>query len=463
LVLLQDVKVYGGYSEDFKNHNITLYPSVVMTSATTISEPGTVNCLDITGGTAGSTVLDGFTIFGVNENQVGASSYAVYVLNCDQTLRLTNNTIIAGQAGNGTRGQDGTDGVPGGDGGPGVDAIDLYETYGVTDHSCTVAYHLAGGQGGINLCGSIDTNGGIGGNRECPYYDGSTTDPPSSAESGQNGLGEFGGGTGGQAGRDVYHQAFNCAGYMTYGQLVGQDGSTGSNGNSGDGGQGIMNPVGTISSGLWLPPSGGNGLEGEPGSGGGGGGAGAGAWTDSSCFAKGFGNDNIGASGGGGGAGGCGGIGGTTGTSGGSSFAIFVVFDASPATVPLIADNMIQGGTGGSGGNGGNGGLGGQGGLGGVGGSGEGTYDPPNALYPSFDGGNGGNGGMGGHGGGGGGGAGGCAYGIFVFNNGSADVNSYKTYNNFLPGTGGLGGEGGFSLGNPGINGSTGIVSETNF
>ncbi|MGM0575835.1 MAG: MopE-related protein [Myxococcota bacterium] len=461
VMLKAGVGVYGGYSADFLARDATLHEVAILAPAPTATRPGGVNAVDLTGD-PGATVFDGFSVFGYEEKASGESSYAIYIRDSGATLRVSNNQIFGGSGGKGGRGDDGSDGSDGVEGQGGVDALDLLEAYGVEEHDCTAANHSPGGAGGVHSCGGVPTQGGAGGERTCPSFDGSVTGLPEASEQGV--AGANGDASGGSAGRDVYHQSYSCDGYSTFGPVEGEDGADGTPGTSGTSGDGCLDTDGEVSGGMWTASSGAMGGAGGPGGGGGGGGSGGGAYVHTSCFSKDFGYDNLGGTGGGGGAGGCGGTGGTGGTGGGGAFGIFVVFTTMPASVPDLNNNALYGGTGGDGGAGGNAGTGGSGGAGALGGLEGGTFDPPEPSYPAFKGGKGGNGGNGGHGGGGGGGCGGPAYGIFAVGPGAADLTSWKTTNVFAaPGAGGDGGNGGFSLGLPGGDGLSGVAADTNF
>jgi hypothetical protein len=408
------------------------------------------------------TVLEGFVIFGENADGSGENSYGIYIKNCTNNFAIRNNVIRAGSGGDGARGGNGAGGSDGAMAGAGIDALDLFVTWGVDGHNCTYAAHSAGGSGGVSTCGAVSTSGGDGGNRVCPDYDGETI-PPVASEFGQDGLN--GGGSGGAAGWDVYHQAFSCEGYQVFGSVLGEDGQDGPDGINGSGGSGLPSDSGHVVDDHWVNAPASDGGDGTSGGGGGGGGSGAGAWVDESCFSKGFGFDNLGGTGGGGGSGGCGAYGGTAGANGGGSFGIFFLVDSYPGgNLPDIRDNAIHTADGGKGGDGGNGGVGGKGGAGGSGGAGstDPFTDPVDPVYPGFPGGDGGKGGDGGHGGGGGGGCGGVSYGIYTWRD--VIINDWRSQNTFhLEGSGGSGGYGGASSANPGTNGGTGPSGDTNF
>jgi cysteine-rich repeat protein len=410
-------------------------------------------------GIVSPTQFSGFVVEGRDSSEPGGSSYAIWIRDSQSGLTISNNVIRAGDGAGGLRGSTGLSGENGTSGSNGVDSVD------VGQEACGPADHTTGGAGGSLLCSGTSTDGGWGGDRECPSFDGSTTEPPVESEAGTDGLN--GGSAGGAAGWDVYQQSFGCTGYETFGTPAATSGMQGQDGVAGESGAGCVDSAGlvNVASGLWGPGTAEDGSLADSGGGGGGGGSGAGASVNSSCLASGFGYDNLGGTGGGGGAGGCGGRGGTKGQTGGGSFAFFVSYSTVTSSVPTINGNEIQTGRGGNGGDGGAGGPGGFGGEGGNGGEGILQLGLDDLRYPSYPGGDGGAGGDGGPGGGGGGGCGGASFGIFVDPGISpALMESWKTQNDFVPvGAPGLGGVGGISYGNPGGNGATGATGATNY
>ncbi|MFH1532162.1 MAG: MopE-related protein [Pseudomonadota bacterium] len=449
ITLSAGVHVYGGYSSDFKQRDPVLYQTVIMGAAPTPAQPAAVTAASIAQPTAGSTV-DGFTIFGHDNKISGGSSYTIYLLDCTDTLAISGNHVIAGDGGKGASGEDGVDGSDGADGVAGHDS----SMYGA--NSCNVGEVEAGGGGGAApACMGGGLAGGAGGGAWCPENSGGALP----GEYGENGLGSSGG-TGGMGGVDAIRgnspNPFNPCGSCS----VDAD-QTGEGGNGADGGDGAEGEAGTgcgdtegyVVNGLWQGYWGEFGSAGAHGNGAGGGGAGGGAdTTGTTCELM------IGGTGGGGGSGGCAGTGGTGGTAGGGSFGLFVVFSVAPPGVPVVTDNVIEGGVGGDAGDGGAGGTGGQRGKGGAGGIGG-----INDAWCTWGGGQGGNGGLGGHGGGGGGGCGGIAYGIYAWGQGEVDLTGWLGDNVFITGDGGLGGGGGPSIGNPGDSGAIGLAADANF
>lgn len=445
LLLAGSVSIYGGYSSDFLQRDPVLYETVIMGEAFSAQKPGAVNALDITGA-VGATVVDGFTVYGKNNNAIGGSSYAVYIRNGTNTLDIRHNHIIGGAGGPGPAGTKGTDGTSGAAGGAGLTA------YAKSGSTCTgSSVQNAGGAGAAKSCGSTNVGGGSGGSNYCPDYG---VAPPTGA-TGVDGLGGAPG-DGGSAGYDAifYYSCGTCSVPSTSQPMHGGAGVNGGDGAKGSAGTACSGNAGSVAAGLWTPSVGGNGAAGTHGSGGGGGGAGGGAEVDSdlSCAVQ------IGGSGGGGGSGACGGTGGNGGGSGGGSFGVFLVWTGTAATVPSMANNLIEGGAGGTGGAGGPAGTGGAGGAGGNGGLGE-----AGDAWCALGGGAGGKGGNGGHGGGGGGGCGGVSYSIYASGQGTVSLISIKSNNSLVIGTGGAGGAGGPSMGNAGQAGGNFTAVTSNF
>ena len=494
LELVAGVNVYGGYSADFREHDPLLYESVVMGAPPAADAPGAVNA-NCAGWSAAAT-FDGFSVFGYDHDEIGRSSYAIYLKDCGARLTIRNNDVRQGRGGPGARGEDGVDGPSGENGRVGLAARDV----GVEGGACSAAHHQAGGGGGRRTCSGVAVDGGAGGTAVCPDFD--QNDAPQSfvcidqannqtavaAEPGVVGENRGGGacpgspGCGGTPGYDQYTDR-NFGPYSSvcgppYGTccvpsddncdncylpadlpVSGGDGTDGPLGTDGGGGGGCSDTAGSVSAaGLWVAPGGGDAGAGNHGGGGGGGGA-AGGVESWRCLGTGDGVD-VGGSGGGGGSGGCAATGATGGTGGGGSFGVFLFYSALPSDLPLIEDNVIHTSFGGRGGDGGTGGVGGPGGAGASGGD-EGTSGTT-ACAPG--GGHGGAGGRGGHGGGGGGGCGGASYGFFAAGQGGAPLGAYRTLNVVsLDGSGGAGGRGGASLGARGDAGQSGVSVDANF
>jgi len=472
LVLEDGVGLFGGYSPEFDEHDVLLYETAIIGGTPDAQRIGTITAIGVgAAGAARETVLDGFTIFGVNAgNTLGGSSYGVYVRDSGVALRVSNNRIFGGPGGNGGNGARGSDGANGVDGGNGLAAKNLTA-------NCVAANESNGGGGGARTCGATDVSGGGGGKARCPSYEVS----PGTAGNGVAGKGSSPG-QGGAFGWPQYICAndgglfgTDCDGFsiacgLCYTPQDNKPASAGNGKNGGNGGSGARGAAGTgagaATSGLWVGNKGGNGGSGTNGSGGGGGGAGGGVEVDGSDCSSAS-NDDVGGSGAGGGSGGCLGTGGTGGSAGGGSFAIFIVGSDASHT-PKLSGNLLQGGRGGAGGAGGAGGVGGaagKGGTGGVAGDALGTATERERTFCADAGGAGGNGGSGGHGGGGGGGAGGPSYALFV-SLPATPPGDWETGNSYLPGgQGGGGGLGGASLDSSrsGVNGEAGTAANTNF
>ncbi len=443
--LLPGVGVYGGYSLSFSARDVLAYNTVIQGQGFSPQLPAAVTALGITGAPQ-STVLDGFIIQGRNGSVAARSSYAIYVKDCTDALSIVRNQIIAGDGSEGGSGGTGNPGDSGDDGGPGT----IGTSYGAPVCNLTTPLTF-GGAGGVHACGGADVSGGAGGDSYCPHYEG----VPDPGEWGTAGVGTAPG-LGGEAGVDgkVHHASCKMCTFPNDELVEGQDGYHGGHGGNGLPGLGCNDPMGAVSGAFWDGATGLGGGVGTTGSGGGGGGAGGGADSDTSkCY------DVLGGTGGGGGSGGCPGTGGLGGGSGGGTFGLFVVFSDTPASLPVVQDNLTiggLGGTGGQGGTGGPGGLGGTGGFGGTAGGGE--------IYCTYGGGAGGAGGNGGHGGGGGGGCGGVSYCLYVHGYLGAELAAYKAPNNTcLLGAPGAGGLGGVSLGVVGHSGQAGFYGEANF
>ncbi len=469
--LVAGVSLHGGFDAGFAVRQ----PGSHVSEIRGLPSPGgqgrgAVDCEGITGGDI--VTVDGFTIRAAHAMAPGASSYAVYVLDCDAALVLSQNDIHAAQgagAGGATGGTPGTDGVDGAAGG---------DAFVETDATCNDAN--PGGAGGVHACGGADVSGGDGGSAACPDYNEASSavcdltpfdQTPGAGESGQSGMGEAPG-AGGDAGYDsAQHNNFNCGSGSDCNvctvppdpyRATGADAQDGAAGLGGSGGAGCSDAVGAAVAGHWAAPSGEPGGGGGHGSGGGGGGAAGGVQTEDSCLVT-LGvplRSQLGGSGGGGGSGGCGGEGGGGGTQGGGSFGIFVAFSVPPTSLPTITGNVLHGSTGGAGGQGGAAGSGGKGGDRAVGGS---ESNDGGAVFCTARGGMGGQGGDGGAGGGGGGGCGGASFGIFVSGQGGVATPNYGADNSDAGGhAGGPGGPGGggVSAGTAGLAGASGLASQ---
>jgi len=446
--LIEGIRLHGGYSSDFGDRDIVLYPSIIRGTEPDQADgtPGTVHASGIGNS---RTVLNGFTIHGYDVNrpatagQPGNSSYAVYIADCGSGLEIVNNVIMGGRGGSGGQGSPGASGRSGAGGGDGQDS---WECPNSQD------------------CAGIERDGGPGGsNPACPQAAGNPGarargydyDPQDYRTGGKNGRG---------GSNSVYsHSDPSQADLCKYDCQVGgsgfscngSDASAGDDGSAGSGGRGCTQATGSVQTGFFRARSGSGGSAGTHGDGGGGGGAGGAvinynAYTD--CT-QGNPFGDLGASGGGGGGGGCRGSGGGSGGGGGGSFGVFIWFSAQPGSYPVVRANKIRRGFGGSGGAGGGGGQGGLGGQGGEGGQ---------TVLPAWCAGSGGRGGRGGDGGAGGGGGGGCGGVSYALATSHVDDpgNPFYTGNQFEnPGsseTGGAGGAGGPSPAGAAYSGTTG-------
>jgi len=430
LLLKQGIQVYGGYASTFLTRDILLYETVIIGGSFSEQLPGAINAITI-GGVAGATVLDGFTIFGRNNNSKGGSSYGVYVRDCGEGLSLTNNHVLAGNGGNGQLGSAGNDGDDGTIGSPGDAA------FSHSNNNCSAEKVTDGGGGGTNFCGGVDVSGGDGGDSHCPQFT-----SPDGGEYGIDGEGNSSG-DGGDAGWDGrFSSSCGLCNVPTQNNpSEGQDGDSGVDGASGTAGQGCTQGLGQVQNGLWKSVAGT---------------VGGGADVLHSYLNC---NDQIGGTGGGGGSAGCSGTGATAGGGAGGSFGLFVFFSNTPATLPILTQNLVEAGIGGAGG------AGGAGGTGGVGGSGaQGGAPGVGSAWCAYGGGTGGDGGNGGHGGGGGGGCGGVSYCVYAAGQGNVSLIDYKApANTCSQGSGGPGGAGGPSIGQAGVNGLSGSGGATNF
>jgi len=450
--LIEGINILGGYSSSFQSRDSDGNRSTIEGITPTGTQIGAVTVRNIN---TYNTELSGFEVYGLDVSGESQSTYAFYVYNCDNHLKVNHSKIIGGEAGAGKKGGNGTAGNDGLIGGNGV-AARLANDSG-SDPYCNGSNN--GGAGGTSSCGS---NGGTGGASACPV----TYKTQEGSGSNGSGTGAGTGGAGGYTGR-LYNSCGTCT-PPDNGSMNGQPGNNGSAGGDGLGGSGPTSS-GSVSGTtyLWVVSTATGGTSGTNGAGGGGGGGGGGVYV-SSCSTL---YDQLGGSGGGGGGGGCLGSNGIKGTTGGSSFAIFIAWPAgaippSAADMPVIQYTTLVTGIGGMGGDGGSGGAGGAGGAGGQNG---GEGDPDDITWCAPPGGSGGAGGRGGHGGGGGGGSGGHAYGIYVYNNGTITPNWKLTarHNSFdltlgHAGTGGDGGFGGYSL-NAGTDGNNGTEASANY
>ena len=466
--LVPGLQIFGGYSPTWSVHDPVDFQSAIV-GVDDGEVSAAVRCAGIDGDAI--TRLDGFLLIGPDAKAAGASSYGVWSQACGPNVQITYCQIQAGDGAAGIPGAPGQNGAPGADGTAGLAARDIGHD------GCTEADTNPGGAGGAASASA--GAGGAGGASVCPAYDEDTPPPacpttpylqtPLAAELGQAGTGggpAADGGAGGASGADSYIDSNKgvATACTTKGScnlcLVpvkprdGSDGVTGASGANGGAGPGCAASLGSVSGGVWQPPTGGTGVSGQSGGGGGGGGA-AGGVDVHDCAASSAQYTDIGGSGGGGGSGGVGGTGGLGGGGGGGTFAVFLQATAG-GDIPTVRGCSLSVGTGGAGATGGPAGSGGPGGQGGKGGaSGEGAQ----ATFCTSQGGTGGAGGNAGHGGGGGGGCGGPAVHLVTVGANPASALTASQVNQFKPGgQGGIGGYGGPSIGAAGSPGSAGLV-----
>nr|MDO8087046.1 hypothetical protein [Candidatus Sigynarchaeum springense] len=401
--LVDGISVLGGYSQDFELLNVNELRAEVRATGQRWGLRGI--------GIVHPTRVEGLVIHGPMVAEQGASSYGIYLNDCNASLIISNCTVLGGCGGPGAMGVTGSDGLDGNAGANGVDASP-YSGSGTN----------VGGSGGSS--GGLGIDGGAGGTANYSAYN-------VQQASGQAGQGT-GNGLGGAGGMNFYYRSGGMID-MPAGPIDGFMGLNGADGSDGSGGSRAGSAQGTVVAGEWYAGAGGAGNNGTNGAGGGGGGGGG-------CQFNEIGFGWIGGSGGGGGSGGCFGRGGGGGGGGGGAICIFIL-NSTATSLPAINDCDLYLGRGGDGGTGGGGGGGGRGGGGGIGGISPGIA-LPEALVGR--GGNGGNGGDGGGGGGGAGGNGGCSLGFLTYNAGSPSYEACNsiTTSSAIAGTAGAGGAG---------------------
>ena len=450
--LVAGVSMFGGYSPDFFDRDVTGNETAIIAVAPRPAEDqrGAINCLDIS---EHSLVVAGFSVFGFDQSETSESSYAIHMKGCTDAVTIRDNVVHGGDGGNGGATENGSPGEDAAAGSTGFSAAEAGRGGRLTSGTCSTET-VAGGDGARFSCPDYDgadgnTHGGDGATSDCPH----NANPEATGESGTDTPGVSAedpmtqGGNGGLGGYSyVGADQFGCVCFVPDGEIetsTGLDGRHGARGAMGAAGMGCANTVGRVAGSEWVPDgSGSAGGRGGPGSGGGGGGAGGGMVLQVAGVC---GPEEVGGSGGGGGAGGCGGEGGGGGKPGGGSFAFLVIHDHESAPPPIITGNTIHRGRGGGGGDGG---AGGDGGIGS-----DGAPGTDDSISCTAIGGNGGDGGPGGPGGGGGGGCGGISVGIYTSGVVAGVRTSYGTDNSFSDsGGGGDLGRGGPSAGNPGSN-----------
>ncbi len=463
------VSVFGGYSPDFRDRDLALYP-VLLERADDPGLPALI-CDHITT----ETHLEGLEVQGGDAAVEGNGSTAVLFVGCGPRVMLRDVTVVAGRGLDGLRGDDsstnlldwGLMSLTQLDGASGTDGRD-----GTPDTACTL---ISAGTGGRHSCRTTDVGGGDGGGATCPgaictngrpcgnagctdFTSGGVCDLAAAraAATPNPAAGAGRGPRAGLAGELTYNAPTNrgVCNFCDDNPTLPREGGSGDDGGEGtDGGGGLGCPGGpTIAPDGRVTGSGGaDGTAGSDGGGGGGGTAGGGyeviGGTDGTC------GDRAGGSGGGGGSGGCGAPGADGGNGGGYSIGILVRLDAGMTAGPTFERVRIVTASGGRGGDGGIGADGGAAGIGAAGGVGR--------FWCARTGGRGGDGGRGGSGGGGGGGCGGGSHGVLISAPSGGD-----TYRDMLiatlmiesAGIGGDGGRGGFAPGRAGTPGGDGTA-----
>jgi hypothetical protein len=443
LIMTDGVHLYGGYSPDFFQRDVALFPTVIGGPSPDFTDPaarpGTVYAKDI----ASPTVLAGFTILGYDippgPSGAGKESFGLFIASASSEFIVTNNWFIGGTGGPGLASTNGSAGSDGGNGGNGLYSAECVNGQTCTPPNCNekncVGHMHPGGTPGAPGAGCIGTSCGATG---CEGMEAEGGENPQVKDNPHAGcVYPQGANTATYAGGPANHCKYDC---FVNSNMIGNKGADGTDGTNGSGGGACNQGSGSFLNGEWTAPAGAKGASGTGGIGGMGGSAGANINNNkaNSCTI-GHPRGDLGATGGGGGAGGNGGEGGNGGGTGGASIAILLA-DSLNGTYASIGGNFIVRGHGGPGGDGGNGGTGGTGGGGGFGGD---------AGWPAWCagvGGAGGRGGDGGNAGGGGGGCGGASFGVAIIGGNAdtlANLNAFALPD--IVSTGGTGGAGGLS------------------
>lgn len=443
--LQNNIQVLGGHSAATWERNVTLNMTALRGGATEGLNTYSVRIRNISGSGA---ELSGFTIEAPDAPSLSGNSIGIWVINSDSSLRIANNTVLAGRGGAGAPGAGGNNGAFGAPGAAGKDRVN-------DQASCSGTVALAGGAGGSNTCGGENVSGGAGASTNCPGTSykainangGKGTDGAGSAN--VSGLGSAGASPNHYRPSPPLHGVFGCEVDPLSPIASPTPGTNGGTGSDGARGEGAQDDTGTIVNHAWVGEKGQDGAAGTSGGGGGGGGSSGGIYQSISGYPNVY---HYGATGGGGGAGGCGATGGAGGQAGGGSFGLLL--SGNGTALPVIETNTFYRGNGGRGGQGGIGGVGGDGGAGGRGGSHTVTERWSRCGQHAVD---GGVGGRGGHGGGGGGGAGGVAFDIAISGYSNPVIDSSN--NSAIPDsikTGGAAGAGGGGIAAGGANGKMG-------
>ncbi len=467
--LVSGVDVYGGYSPDFTDRQLDLYPVRL------VQHPGRPGLPVLTcRGVLARTRVEGFEISASAATAAGEGSTALSFDGCGVAVGIASVQILAGRGADGTLGRSSSDNLPelgltslgqlnGTDGAPG-------DTGTAASAPCV---HVEGGAGGPKTCGTVPIGGGHGGAASCDgpvctngspcgnagcedFTSGGVCDIAAvlRAAVANPAAGDGQGMPGGRAGLLSYNAPTDrgtcnfCDDNPSLNRF-GSDGSDGPMGVDGDGGEGCSGvpqfdpATGTAHGGNGQP-----GVAGGHGAGGGGAAPGGGflviGGTEAGCGSQ------SGGSGGGGGSGGCGAPRTTGGGGGGASIGILIAMPAGLAEGPSFQRVRVITGSGGAGGDGGIGAGGGANGIGAPGGSG--------VHWCARGGGRGGDGGRGGAAGGAGGGCGGGSHGIYARGNPSSAYLTALRAGVQIDATGvpGRHGAGGYSPGHAGTAGTDG-------
>ena len=99
--LKQGVSLFGGYSADFSRRDIAGNETAIFGVAAVGGVQATVLAEGIVDG---QSVMSGFTITGYSNNRPSGNSYAILIVDCDESLRFENNIVRGAAGGPGLRG-----------------------------------------------------------------------------------------------------------------------------------------------------------------------------------------------------------------------------------------------------------------------------------------------------------------------------------------------------------------------
>ncbi|NMB74268.1 MAG: hypothetical protein GYA21_03965, partial [Myxococcales bacterium] len=240
-------RLHGGYSADFSNRDVVLYPSVIQAPAGGPAVSAS--------GVQGEALLSGFVVRGRDlapsaTGADGAPSVAIRLENCGPGLTIRSTVVWAGRGGNGGAGAAGAAGFGRQnsvelDGGAGLDGLREYAP-------CPAGRQLAGGRAGNNPS-CLAASGRSGGTTVCPVYD----YPNKQGAQAQYPVSDFGNGLGGYDWSFDPYSGSSCShatesGFPDRIQLnVGQDGQNGADGSAGVGGAGGVGAFGSLCGTSW--------------------------------------------------------------------------------------------------------------------------------------------------------------------------------------------------------------------